>query len=78
MRRAYKALIDRKKKNCQHRLTDPLAELETIIQAIDYNPQDLNMYHNKLRTTLGNLPQILHDNKIGGADSVRFLRMMGE
>ena len=77
MRRAANALIDYRKKNCSLNRTDELASMETVAEAINYNPQELNRIVSDFRQSLKQLSKILNDNKINGQDSTTILRAMG-
>ena len=77
MRRAANALIDYRKKNCNLNRTDELASMETVAEAINYNPQELNRIVSDFRQSLKQLSKILNDNKINGQDSTTILRAMG-
>ena len=78
MRRANKALLDYKKKNCYITRTNELSSMETAREAISYEPARVADHVAAFRAALNKLPQLLHDNKISGADSTAFLRTMGQ
>ena len=77
MKRARQALLNYKRKNCHLTRTNELAAMETAVEAIDYEPTRAAELVSQFRKALGQLPQLLHDNKIGDADSTVFLRSMG-
>lgn len=77
MRRAANALIDYRKKNCGLNRTDDLASMETVVEAINYNPKELKQRFETFNNSLSKLPEILKQNKIGGQDSTQILRAMG-
>ena len=51
--------------------------METAVEAIDYEPTRAAELVSQFRKALSQLPKLLHDNKIGDADSTVFLRSMG-
>lgn len=77
MRRAYCALADYKHKNCLLTRTNPLSAMETIVEAVNYDPSQLRQKVDSFRAALRTLPQLLHDNRLSPADSTQFLRTMG-
>ena len=77
MKRARQALLNYKRKNCHLTRTNELSAMETAVEAIGYEPTRAAELVGQFRKALGQLPQLLHDNKIGGADSTAFLRSMG-
>ena len=78
MKRAKQALLDYKRKNCHLTRTNELSAMETVVQAIDYEPARAAELVGKFREAFGKLPQLLHDNKIGGKDSTAFMRTVGK
>ena len=62
---------------CSLNRTDELASMETVAEAINYNPQELNRIVSDFRQSLKQLSKILNDNKINEQDSTTILRAMG-
>ncbi len=77
MRRAYKALINYKNIKCGLTRTNELSAMETVVDAIGYDPQSVREKVDAFRTAQSRLPQLLNDNKISGNDSINFMRTMG-
>lgn len=78
MKRAYQALIQYKNKNCHLTRTPELGIMETMIDAIDYDPKNVKQLVTKFRNSMDNLPKLLEDNKIKDADADAFMKTMGK